>query len=219
MEQSRLQPTSSGQRKTLERAVARYESTVTAGAAGWLLDRGIGQEEAVGHRLGVVVDPIPGHEQYEGWLCIPYLARDGHPLTVRFRRPDWEDDSSRAKYKSLPHDPARLYNVGAIHEAGDTVMLTEGEFDSIVLNSLGLPSVAVPGATNWQMRWSKMLAGFSTIFVWADGDKAGAEMAAKLDRVLPGAVTVPVPDGMDVTDVYMTGGEAAIKELLKEAQA
>jgi len=40
----------------------------------WLAARGIRKEAADTFRLGGVVDPLPEHEQYRGWLSIPYIG-------------------------------------------------------------------------------------------------------------------------------------------------
>ncbi len=54
-------------------------------AEDWFESRGFSPETVKEFRLGVVENPLPDHERYEGKLCIPYLDRAGRVLKVRFR--------------------------------------------------------------------------------------------------------------------------------------
>lgn len=216
-EREPLQPLSPSQMSALEEAVASYEAAITVEAAEYLLGRGIGQAEATAHRLGVVSDdPFPGHGHYEGMLCIPYLDKDGHPLTMRFRC--MEDHTHRdfyhGKYNSLTDDPTRVYNVKAIHEAGSEIHVTEGEFDAMILNKIGLPAVAIPGAKAWKGHHRRMLAGFNKVWVWGDPDDAGAEMVQKITRSLRQARGVRLTGG-DITENYLAHGAEALLELVE----
>src|SRR5690606_12049619 len=146
-----LQPLSTSQREALEDAVSSYESSMTPEAARYLVARGIGREEAKRFRLGVVADPHPGHGRHAGKLAIPYLDRAGRPLKVRFRCLQDHDHRTyfHGKYEDLKGEPPRTYNNRAIHEAGDEIHIAEGEFDALILNKIGLPAIAIPGAQAW----------------------------------------------------------------------
>lgn len=169
---------------------------------------------AATYRLGVVADPMPGHSQYEGMIAIPYLDRNASPLTVRFRC--FQDHDHRAhfhgKYNSIKDDPPRMFNVGAIHRASDEIHVTEGEFDAMVLDGLGLHAVAIPGASMWGSRHRRMLAGFSTAWIWADPDESGAKLLAKITRSLRSAKAVRLR--ADVTDTYIADGADALMSLI-----
>ena len=213
-----LQPSSDSQREVLEEAVAKYRKALdgSAEAAGWLKARGIGRKEADTARLGVVADPAPGHGKYRGMLSIPYLRHDGQPVAVRFRCLADHDHRElfHGKYNTIAGDPVRTYNVGAIHLADDVINVTEGEFDALVLQKVGLHAVAIPGAHSWNGRHRRMLAGFRRVYVWGDGDDAGAEFTNKVCRALRSARGVAVPQGKDVTDIYLAGGAEALYALI-----
>ncbi|MGL5852634.1 MAG: toprim domain-containing protein [Phycicoccus sp.] len=153
-------------------------------------------------------------------VVLPYLDRDRRPLTMRFRC--IEDHDHRAhfhgKYNSLTGDPARVFNIGAIFRADDEIHVTEGEFDAMVLNKLDLPAVAIPGAKAWRPHHRDMLGGFSRVYVWADPDDAGAEFAAKVASSMRTAIKVQLRDG-DVTELFLAGGENAIRSLIKKEVA
>ncbi|MEU4155670.1 toprim domain-containing protein [Actinoplanes sp. NPDC026670] len=155
-----------------------------------------------------------------GKLAIPYLDRDGMPLQIRFRCLVEHDhrEAGHGKYMTLAGEPVRMFNVGAIHRAGDEVHVCEGELDALILDRvLGLPAVAIPGAKNYFARHRRMLAGFSRVWVWGDPDDAGAEFNSKIVRSLRQAKQVNLREG-DVTDTYLAKGLDGIFALIgKEA--
>lgn len=203
----------------MEEAVASYQASMTVDVAQYLWDRGIEEQAALTARLGVVEEAAPGHERFRGWLAIPYLDRNGLPLTIRFRCLAGHhcSDYGHGKYQSITGDLTRVYNIGAIHRAGDVINVTEGELDAIILNQLGLDAVAIPGARAFQGRHRRMLAGFSRVNVWADPDDAGAEFVNKVCRMLRSAKGVRLRDG-DVTETFLRSGRdpQAIFDLIGE---
>lgn len=215
-----LQPLSASQREALEEAVSSYQAAVTADAARYLLARGIGRQEAATFRLGVVADPFPGHERFRGMLALPYLSKDGYPLTVRFRclQKHEHRDFAHGKYNSMTGDPVRVFNVGAVHRAGDTIHITEGELDAVILEKVGFNAIAIPGAHLWRGHHRRMLAGFNRAYVWGDPDDAGAELVNKITRSLRQAKGVRLKAG-DVTETYLLGGAEALHSLIEGQEA
>jgi DNA primase len=210
-----LQPLSGSQMEALETAVRSYQAQLTLGAAQYLHNRGVDPRVATTFRLGSVTDPVPGHGKYRGMLAIPYLDKDGHPLTVRFRCLQKHDHRAydHGKYNSMKDDPSRVYNISAIHTAIDEIHIAEGEFDAMILNKIGLPAVAIPGAHGWQYHHRRMLAGFSRVFVWGDPDDAGAEFVTKVVASMRTAKGVGLKTG-DVTETYLQGGAEALLALI-----
>ncbi|WP_405799456.1 toprim domain-containing protein [Streptomyces sp. NBC_01506] len=212
-----LTPLSTSQKEMLEEAVSTYQAHITPEVAQYLIDRGIGREEAVSNRLGIVADPAPGHEKYRGMLAIPYLSKGGYPLTVRFRCLVEHNhrDYFHGKYNTVKDDIPRMYGIDSVHEAGDEIHVTEGELDRIVLRKIGLHAVAIPGANMWFGRHRRMLAGFNRVWTWADPDDAGAELTGKITRHLRTAKAVRLK--ADVTDEYLAhGAEYLLAKIKKE---
>lgn len=214
-EREPLRPLSASQLETLEEAVAGYEEAVTPEAARYLLDRGLEEGTVATFRLGVVADPVPGHERHRGWLAIPYLDKNGQPLTIRFRCLEEHNhrENFHGKYMSILDDPSRVFSIGSIFAADDEIHVTEGEFDAVILNQLGLPAVAIPGASGFQGHHRRMLAGFSRVWVWGDPDEAGADFTNRVCRMVRNAKGVRLRHG-DVTETYLSGGADAIHNLV-----
>lgn len=218
-EQEPLRPLSGSQRETLREAVESYEVALTAAAASHLVKRGVTKETARTFRLGSVLDPAPGHSRFTGFLALPYLDKDGEPVSLRFRCIAEHDHRSfgHGKYMSMTDEPARVFNIRAIHEAArgssGEIHVTEGEFDAIVLNQLGLPAVAIPGASGFQGHHRRMLAGFNRAWIWGDPDDAGAEFTAKVCRMMRSAKGVRLEVG-DVSETFSAGGAEAIFDLI-----
>ncbi|MEU7905908.1 toprim domain-containing protein [Actinoplanes sp. NPDC049118] len=202
----------------MEEATASYQAAVTADAARYLLARGIDRETAATFRLGVAADPAPGHAKFAGFLAIPYLGPERQPLSLRFRCLQAHDhrDYGHGKYMAVTDEPGRLFNVAAIARADDEIHLCEGELDAIILNRVGLPAVAVSGSNAWRAHYRRLFAGFNRVWVWADPDEAGAELANRVTRALRTAKPVRLRDG-DVTETYQAGGAQALHDLITSA--
>lgn len=159
---------------------------------------------ALSFRLGVVVDPLPGDEPAEGRLAIPYLTRAG-VVGIRYRCLADHDHGEQncPKYWGYPGAESRLYNVAALFGSGDFVCITEGELDSEILVQIGLPSVGVPGASNWKKHFSRIFEDYTRVLVFADGDEAGRAFGKKVASEVESATVIPMPDGLDVNEVFL----------------
>lgn len=201
----------------MEEATSAYQAQLTVHAELYLASRGLTDEAVATSRLGVVDDPMPGHERYRGRLAIPYLSADGHPVDIRFRCLEDHDCRSlrHGKYETQPDHPARVYNVGAIVQADDVIHVAEGELDTIILNQIGLPAIGLPGVANWSGKHRRLLAGFSRVWVWGDPDEAGAGLVNKITSSLASAKGVRLKDG-DVNESLLLHGADYLRSLIEE---
>lgn len=215
-----LRPLSASQRVSLEEATSRYEAAVTAADVAWLRGRGLTPEVAGTFRLGVVRDPLPGHESHRGKLAIPYLDKNDETLSIRFRciQEHNHREFGHGKYMSLPDEPVRVFNIRAIHTADNEIHVCEGEFDAMTLCQVGLPAIAIPGVQAWRSHHRRMLAGFSRIWVWGDPDEAGADFNRKIERAMRQAKGVRIRGG-DVNETYKANGAEALHALIEREQA
>ena len=195
------------QKELLGKAVKKYAESIHL-ASDYLESRGISQEVARLASLGVVSEPETGHEQYTGRLAIPYITKTG-VVDLRFRS---LNPAVEPKYMGMTGAETRMYNVLDIEQAGDFIGVCEGELDTITLSyCVGIPCIGVPGANSWKRHYTRLLADFERVFVFADGDQPGKEFAASLARELPVTV-VSMPDGEDVNSVYVQHGAEFIRE-------
>jgi DNA primase len=195
------------QKELLGRATNKYAESISL-AEDYLVSRGITREVARQARLGVVEEPEPGHEQYIGRLSIPYITKTG-VVDLRFRS---LNAAVEPKYMGMVGVDTRMYNVLDIEYAGDWIGICEGELDALTMSKLvGIPCVGVPGANSWKKHYTRLLADFERVFVFADGDAPGREFAASLSRELP-VTTVSFGDGEDVNSIYVKHGAQFIRE-------
>jgi DNA primase len=189
------------QKELLGKATEKYSQNIYQ-AEDYLKQRGIPLEVARLARLGVVVEPEVGHEAFIGRLSIPYITKTG-VVDLRFRS---LNPAVEPKYMGLTGAETKMYNVLDIDRANDIIGVCEGELDTITMSScVGIPCVGVPGANSWKKHYTRLLADFERVFVFADGDQPGTEFARSLARELPVTI-VQMPDGGDVNSVYVSEG-------------
>lgn len=204
----------------MNEATSRYHSALSRRAAEYLVARGIDQAVANTFRLGVVTDPAPGHERFEGMLSIPYMLHDGNTVQMRFRcmRDHDHGEHFHGKYNSVKGARPAIYNVGALDRLnGDELHIAEGEPDAWILEKCGYKTVAIPGAHLWRPHFRNVLEAAPRIWVWGDPDEAGRELVHTITSRLRQAVPVKLTVG-DVGETYMQGGPPALHEALKEAR-
>lgn len=195
------------QRELLEKAVSHYQASIGQ-AEEYLAGRGLTLVDAATVRLGLVEEPLTGHEQFVGRLAIPYITPSG-VVDIRFRSLGPQEP----KYMGMPGVQTKLYNVNALMTAENFVAVTEGEIDAITLNyKCGIPTVGVPGANSWKKHYSRLLQDFERVYVFADGDQPGADFAKKVASEVQGTTIVHMPDGHDVNSMYLNVGADYFKE-------
>lgn len=218
---SSLQPLSSSQKKSLLAAASRYHGQLTTETLDYLAARGLDREVVDAHRIGLVSTPMDGHEYLQGRLAIPYLGPKGNVYNLRFRclaHKDCKAEGCNSKYISLPGFPSRVFNVRAVKGDHTELHVTEGELDCITLTACGLATVGLPGVENMPRHFPRLVAGFSRVYLWADGDAAGRELVKEFTRAVPWGEAVYMPTDQDVNSIFVEGGKDAVLERLRRAQ-
>ena len=202
---------SSLQRQFLLQATQRYASKIEL-AKDYLLSRHLSVEEASTFHLGVVEDPLPGHEAYKGRLAIPYITPSG-VVDIRFRAMSNEEP----KYMGLVGAKTTMFNTQACFVADKYICVTEGEFDCIMMSVKTMhPTIGIPGANNWKPHYAKILDDFDVVIVLADGDPAGLEFGKKISRELGNVNIISMPDGEDVNSMMIKMGSEWLDGRIKE---
>lgn len=208
---------SQGQSRSLLEAVTHYNKALNDQAKEYLAGRGISNDVANQFLLGVVDDPHLGHEHHTGWLSIPYITALGICVGVKFRRLD----EGKPKYGAPAGQKAHLYNVADITIDSSSLIICEGELDTIIVSGvLGMPAVGVPGVAAWKPHFAKLMAGYDSVYIVGDNDvkedgtNPGAEFSKRVQSELTNGVIVSLPPQMDINDFYLANGSDATVHLL-----
>lgn len=197
----------SAQLNSLEKATARYSENVEA-LASFLVSRGIGKEAAFAQRLGLVSDPLPGHERFQGFMSIPYVTAT-NVLALKFRC--LSDHNCKEvqcqRYDQPAGQKVHLFNAGVLATTkSDVVAICEGELDSILCtHELGIPAVGTAAGT-WLDHYPRCFADFEEIVIIADhdvkpdGSSPGVKHARKVQGTLSRARIVTPPAGLDLSE-------------------
>lgn len=188
-------------RNSLETSTAKYEKSLSL-ASTYLAGRGITEETARRFRLGYVDDPA---DDFRECVCIPYLRRSVGVASQRFRR---TNDSVRPKYLGRTGVASGLFHVEAFFGDNDFIVITEGEFDAIILDQLGIPATGVPGATSWKPHYRRLFEDFERVYVFRDNDdgkdiNAAKDFADEIVRELDVPVVVQKMPHEDVNATFL----------------
>jgi len=192
-------------RSLLEETTRRYEQNLSE-VGSYLAGRGITEQAARTFRLGYVKGDHPGDADYGDRLAIPYVTPAG-VVDIRYRLLNGDGP----KYLSRPGSKTKLFNVKDLSIESTILYVTEGEMDTIIASAIcGLPTVGVPGANNWQPHFKLLMQDYRKVVVLCDGDEAGRQFGRAVCKEVDTAIAVSMPAGMDVNDVYLSGGREAV---------
>jgi DNA primase len=146
-------------------------------------------------------------------IVIPHYA-DGHLWQVRVRR-----SGGDVKYQGIRGGKRVLYGADGI-TMGRPLIITEGEFDAMVIRNLWryelVSAVALAGASNHRLHhWLPKLVTVPRIFARMDADGAGAKALAGLTGISESVIPVQVPDGKDITDYVDAHGLYMLLQWIK----
>lgn len=148
-------------------------------------------------------------------IVIPVCDVDGAFLFNKYRRDPRFD--LKPKYLYDAGGITALYGVESIKDA-PSVIITEGELDSLVARSAYLPAISsTGGALAFKEGWLDLLKGREVILIF-DNDDAGAQGMVRVLSFLPHAKIVFIPEQpnvKDVSDYVSRGGNLA--ELVRTA--
>jgi|GEM_PF-3670420 len=165
-----------------------------------------------------VVDGVSGNNK-RPCVDIPYLDEAGKVVAVRKRLR--LDGVKRFIWRKGDHPT--LYGLNKmvkIRKAG-WVILVEGESDSWVLWSKGLPSLGIPGVSMWRAEYAPLLDGL-TVYLWHEPDPGGDALLKSVAADLPALRVIEAPSSVkDPSDLYIQNTvhfKQTMAELIKAAQ-
>jgi DNA primase (bacterial type) len=145
-----------------------------------------------------------------GWngqcITIPVFDRQGQFAFFKLAK-DPQDKSDSPKMLASPGAHAELYGWEQVNRRPRQIIICEGEFDRLVVESHGFPTVtSTAGARVFRQDWANALQGIPELFICFDRDQAGREGALNVARLLPKARVIELPEevgpGGDATDFF-----------------
>ncbi len=155
-----------------------------------------------------------------------FPVRNARDEIINVRKYKLNAGAAADKMINIPgHGSAAIFGL-SILQKNDTIVITEGETDCILLNQIGIPAVThTAGAATFRPQWGPLFAE-KNVFICYDNDKAGKDGARKVRKALENYVeSVTIVDipldfkGADVTDYIHKEGFTAddFRQLMDDA--
>lgn len=154
-----------------------------------------------------------GYGEFYGksWVTIPVRDENGNVLFMKLRHDPFLQ-SDGPKYMSSGGEAA-LFNIDALKDKPDQLVICEGEFDCLVLRAYGIPAItSTAGARTFKDEWIEQLSFVRHLYICFDNDEAGKqgadELITKLGDNLPNTsvLQIVLPSELgehgDITDYF-----------------
>ena len=187
----------------LKRDAAAYHLALPSRIRAHLKARGISDEIIDKYKVG-----------FDGiWITIPITNQDGDLAYIKRAR-DPDDNRDQPKYLLPPGAKAELFGWDSLKRKPRQVIVCEGEFDRLTLESQGFAAVtSTTGAASFKLAWVHALSNVPNVLTSFDRDHAGTVGAERVARLLGHAriVTLPeeVGEGGDIGDFFGRLGRTA----------
>lgn len=176
-----------------------------------------------GERRGLTSEII---NQFKiGWdgssITIPVFDNAGVLINIRHRRDP--DKSEGQKYWNEKGGKAALFNIQALTEKTDSILICEGEFDVMMAEQNGFSAVCgTAGAGTFKEEWVHLFDGIKQIYLCFDTDEAGRTGAARAASMLGSRVKlVELPSAgdnkIDITEYLLHHTREDFQALLDKA--
>ncbi|HBK33780.1 TPA: hypothetical protein DEP34_03245 [Candidatus Uhrbacteria bacterium] len=163
-----------------------------------------------------------------GWngkeIMIPIYDEKRNPLFMKKRRSPFITDQNIPKYTNSKGAKMSLFGIENLKDT-TFIVITEGEFDALLLRNLNIPSISsTGGAGAFNDDWGSLFQKIQEVYITYDLDDAGREGARKVGALIPHAKIVSLPEEVgehgDITDYFLKLGKnlADFMELLKTGQ-
>ena len=184
-------------RPSLLDVAIQYHEALPRRLRAYLNNRGIGNEIINSHLLG-----------WNGWrITIPIYNRQGEVTFFKLAK-DPEDRRTAHKILTSRNGGVELYGWEHLREGRSSIVICEGEFDRLVLETHGFPAVtSTAGAGCFRPEWAAELRKIENVYVCYDRDQAGRNGAALVAMLIPKAKICELPpevgEGGDITDFFV----------------
>lgn len=162
-----------------------------------------------------------------GWngrrITIPITNRDGIVSFFKLAK-DPADASDAPKMLVNAGGSVELYGWERVLAKTSPLVICEGEFDRLVLESRGFPAVTSTGGCGvFRKEWAKEFAEIREVYICFDNDEPGRDGAQRVAELIPYAKIVRLTDDVgpagDITDFLVRLGRSNddFVDLLKTA--
>lgn len=123
------------------------------------------------------------------------------------------DTTDSPKMIASPGGHAELYGWEHARESLEQIIICEGEFDRLVLESRGFPTVtSTGGAGTFRPEWAEAFRDIPNVYICFDNDEAGRAGAERVAQLIPQARIARLPnevgEGGDITDFFVRLGKS-----------
>lgn len=160
---------------------------------------------------------------WSGWrITVPIYDRTGDFSFFKLLK-DPMDPGEGALTLSAPDAGAELYGWEHVREPVQRVIICDGIFGRLVMESLGYAAVASTEPGIFRREWAKALSAIPRVYVCFPRTAEGRALAARIARMIRGArlVSLPPSEGEGgVVDFFLQlgGTRAALDALLAGAR-
>lgn len=191
----------------------------------YLIDRGLSVETINECLLGVV--EINGEER----ISIPIFDSKGNVIFFKCRlfKSNKSEDSPKYIYyhpDSKEDKTASIYGIEILSDSksDEKLIITEGEFDSLVLRQRGYLAISgTGGCGTFPEQWSEKIKMFSNVYIAYDNDSIGKKEAIKVARKLKNnhihLINIPEDIGVkDISEYFVKYPDIDFTSLLSNAK-
>lgn len=175
----------------------------------WLEKRGVSEETQSSFNI---------HTDGEK-IIIPIVGKNGKQIFNKYRKSPLDTSTNGKKYfydYGFKAQPYGLYQL--LQTETNTVVITEGELDCLLLWSHNIPAISsTGGAGTWKNEWWEYIKDKKIIVVY-DNDEAGGRGMARMWSMRPDIYLVFVPSDVgikDLTDYHERGFD--VRQLIDTA--
>jgi DNA primase len=154
--------------------------------------------------------------QLLGWngnrITIPIFDRNAQFAFFKLAKSP-NDETDSPKMLTTPGVHAELYGWERVLAKPEQIVICEGEYDRLVLESQGFAGVtSTGGALSFRDDWAEAFCEVPNVYICFDNDTAGRIGAERIARLIPHARIVRLPEdageGGDVTDFFVRLGRS-----------
>jgi len=151
-----------------------------------------------------------------GWngqrITIPIFDKEGKFAFFKLAKAPWDQSETPKMLVWPPGVQVELYGWERVLAKPVSLVICEGEYDRLLLESLEIPAItSTGGAGVFKAEWAKAFQEIPEIYVCFDNDQAGRDGTERVGRLLPQARIVTWPEevgpGGDVTDFFVKLGK------------